>query len=223
MPALLRIWSEYSRALACVRNVFLYLDRTWVMQSTSEDIMPLWDLGLMLFRREVLEVDVVKTSCVDALLSIIHSIRTQTNIAQRLHEVLAEAVRMLVDVNLYHNTFENALLRSTETFYTNDARQKVNSLSPSEYLAYAEKIIANELSQLQTYFLESTRPMLVVVLEKQLLVSWLPKIFEDGLDGIFERAEPDTVRRVISLSSRIAALDLVRQGIARFIIVRFSN
>ena len=222
LPTLLRVWSEYSRSLACVRNVFLYLDRTWVIHAASEDIVPIWDLGLVLFRRHVLDVAVVRSSCIDALLAIIHANRIHRPNATK-HPLLGDAVRMLVDVNMYHEVFECALLHDTETFYATDAAQKVNALSPADYLAYAETVIANELAQLQTYFLQSTRPMMVVVLEKQLLLTWLPKVFEEGLDAIFERADPSSIRRVISLSSRIAALDLVRQGLARFIIVNLTN
>lgn len=51
-----------------IRSIFLYLDRTWILQTSG--VQGLWDMGLHLFRDYVV-VDAYRTKAVDACLQLI--------------------------------------------------------------------------------------------------------------------------------------------------------
>ena len=48
------VWNDYMDALSSIRSIFLYLDRSYVIQSST--CPSIWDLGLQLYREQFTQV-----------------------------------------------------------------------------------------------------------------------------------------------------------------------
>ena len=62
-------WADHCEHMLTVRNIFLYLDRTYVLPNAS--LRGLWDLGLHLFRLHLAEAPGVQNRLVTGLLAMV--------------------------------------------------------------------------------------------------------------------------------------------------------
>lgn len=53
LRALNQSWHEHCRQMLMIRSIFLYLDRTYVLQ--NKNLLSIWDLGLALYREYIFE------------------------------------------------------------------------------------------------------------------------------------------------------------------------
>ena len=66
-------WSSHCRQMIMTRSIFLFLDRTFVLQHPS--VLSIWDLGLDTFRRCVLTNQLVQMRTVEGVLMLIEQER----------------------------------------------------------------------------------------------------------------------------------------------------
>ena len=62
-------WQEHQSSMITIRSIFLYLDRTYVMQTPA--IRSLWEMGLHLFRQNLEQRTDVERKLIDGLLHLI--------------------------------------------------------------------------------------------------------------------------------------------------------
>jgi cullin-4 len=78
-------WSGHCRQIIMVRSIFLFLDRTYVLQQVTNSIrhisyllqpgvLSIWDLGLDTFRRHILTHQLVQTRTVEGILMLIEQV-----------------------------------------------------------------------------------------------------------------------------------------------------
>ena len=66
-------WSGHCQQIIMCRSIFLFLDRTYVLQHPG--VLSIWDLGLDTFRRHILTHQLVQTRTVDGVLMLIEQER----------------------------------------------------------------------------------------------------------------------------------------------------
>ncbi|KAJ3401697.1 hypothetical protein HDU80_005791, partial [Chytriomyces hyalinus] len=107
-------WLQFCRSQIMIRSIFLYLDRTYVIQ--TQGVKSIWDMGLDVFRLAFLENDTMlddsnsfKTRVVDALLSVIECERGFDDLIQndrvedlaRMYTLFSRAPNGLVNIRKY--------------------------------------------------------------------------------------------------------------------------
>ena len=65
-PAFERLLTTIKPCQILIRSIFLYLDRTYVLQTSW--LLSLWDMGLDLFRKHITGNSEIKRKTLDALL-----------------------------------------------------------------------------------------------------------------------------------------------------------
>ncbi|PZC81372.1 hypothetical protein B5X24_HaOG212824 [Helicoverpa armigera] len=95
-------WRAHCRQMIMIRSIFLYLDRTYVLQNPS--IHSIWDMGLDLFRHHIAMNTLVQTRTVDGLLTLIERERGGDAVDISL---LKSLLRMLSDLQIYQDAFEH--------------------------------------------------------------------------------------------------------------------
>lgn len=68
-----KTWQDFCDQLLMIRGIALYLDRTYVKQTTN--VKSLWDMGLQLFRKHLSIASEVEHKTVFGLLKMIESER----------------------------------------------------------------------------------------------------------------------------------------------------
>lgn len=123
-------WQSHCRQMIMIRSIFLYLDRTYVLQNPSISsiwlvvceycksilsLICLWifllrisfffrDMGLHLFRLHIVLNNLVQTRTVEGLLMLIEKERQGDTVDRTL---LKSLLRMLSDLQIYQEAFES--------------------------------------------------------------------------------------------------------------------
>jgi hypothetical protein len=117
-----RVWQEHCEQMNTVRNIFLYLDRSYALQTPG--VRSLWDLGLDLFRKRLGQRHDVQHKVVVGLLAAVESERHGIAIDR---EVLRRLLRMLVALGLYGDNFEVPFLADSRRFFKTEGQVMAQS------------------------------------------------------------------------------------------------
>jgi cullin-4 len=117
-----RVWQEHCEQMNTVRNIFLYLDRSYALQTPG--VRSLWDLGLDLFRKRLGQRHEVQHKVVVGLLAAVESERHGIAIDR---EVLRRLLRMLVALGLYGENFEVPFLADSRRFFKTEGQVMAQS------------------------------------------------------------------------------------------------
>ncbi|KAK3763752.1 hypothetical protein RRG08_065716 [Elysia crispata] len=206
-------WQNHCRQMIMIRSIFLFLDRTYVLQNSS--ILSIWDMGLDLFRQHIISDKVVETRTVDGLLRLIERERNGEAINRQL---LKSLLRMLSDLNIYQSAFEKKFLDATEMLYTAEGKRLVQEREVSEYLLHVDKRLAEENERLLLCLDQSTRKPLIACVEKHLLENHMKFILQKGLDQLLDENRISELTLLHNLCSRVKdGLKLLRQEFAAYI------
>lgn len=91
-------WLEYCAQLSMIQNVFVYLDRTYVLENSS--IPSLWDAGLNIFRSIIIDAQKINQSIYSLVLRTIQTERQGEPIDRPL---LKSVIRMFITLQTYEN------------------------------------------------------------------------------------------------------------------------
>ncbi|KAJ3218002.1 Cullin-4A [Dinochytrium kinnereticum] len=223
LEALDECWKNFCRQQIMIRSIFLYLDRTYVLQTPG--LAGIWDLGLTLFRVHVLGDHVLKTATISEVLELIQLDRNGDLVPR---DLLGSMIRMFLDLNMYTDDFENALLARTELFYLEEGDSLVGSFPPTNawsavgsYLLHIEKRINQESQRCESgtgYLFHSTRKPLIAALERVLTLRHLNTCISKGFDGLMVHGKVDDLKRFYHLFSRVGGRDEMRTAFGAYIV-----
>ncbi|XP_013183932.1 cullin-4A [Amyelois transitella] len=191
-------WRAHCRQMIMIRSIFLYLDRTYVLQNPS--IHSIWDMGLDLFRHHIAMNTLVQTRTVDGLLLLIEKERGGDAVDRSL---LKSLLRMLSDLQIYQKAFENKFLQATERLYAAEGQRLMRELAVPQYLAHVEKRLREENERLIHYLDPSTKWQLIHTIERQLLSEHLSGILSKGLEALMDGPRVNDLTTLYSLFSRV--------------------
>ena len=174
-------WIQHCHQMKTICNIFLALDRGYVLQ--NEQVSSIWDMGLELFRTHILE-EVCKNRYVDGLLLMIEKERSGETIDRSLIKSL---LRMLSSVQLYHVVFENKFIAVTEQHYLSEGQRLMQERNVPQYLAHVDKKLYEENARVLHYLDLTTKDSLIYCVEKQLLIEHKTKILQEGLNMMLEQ------------------------------------
>ncbi|XP_012281134.1 cullin-4A [Orussus abietinus] len=191
-------WQSHCRQMIMIRSIFLYLDRTYVLQNPS--IPSIWDLGLNLFRCHIALNNLVQTRTVEGLLMLIEKERQGDTVDRTL---LKSLLRMLSDLQIYEQAFQMKFLLATERLYAAEGQRLMNEHDVPEYLAHVDKRLQEENERLLHYLDSSSKWTLIYTVEKQLLSEHISSILQKGLTGLLDENRISDLSLLYNLYSRV--------------------
>lgn len=114
-----KTWDSFCGQILLIRQIFLYLDRTYVLSMPS--VRSIFDMGLDLFRLHLGRHLGVQEKIVEGLLMLIDSERGGEAVDPAL---LRPLVRMLSSLGLYAEAFEGAFLERSARFYLAEGERR---------------------------------------------------------------------------------------------------
>lgn len=164
-------WSEHQITMVMVRDILMYMDRTYV---PSQRRRPVYELGLHLFRITVWEHPRVQSRVTELLLRAIASERAGLLTDDR--SLLKTNIGMLLELgqadysNVYEKDFENVFLGSTQEFYQLESLSFLSSNSATDYVAKATSRMEEEKERSVALGLPSTTEApLIKIIETELI------------------------------------------------------
>uniref|UniRef100_A0A8C2KEZ7 Cullin 4A n=1 Tax=Cyprinus carpio TaxID=7962 RepID=A0A8C2KEZ7_CYPCA len=158
-----RCWQDHCRQTIMIRSIFLFLDRTYVLQNS---LLPsIWDTGLELFRTHIISDGAVQSRTVEGILEQIERERNGETVERSL---LRSLLGMLSDLCVYKDSFEQRFLMETNRLYAAEGQRFMQDRDVPEYLHHVAQRLEEENDRVISYLDQSTQ---VSQLSEGLLVS----------------------------------------------------
>ncbi|PRD26335.1 UNVERIFIED_CONTAM: Cullin-4A [Trichonephila clavipes] len=191
-------WQDHCRQMIMIRSIFLFLDRTYILQ--TPEISSLWDMGLDMFRLHILSHPLIQNRTVEGLLLLIGHERNGQTVDRSL---LKNLLRMLLDLQIYQEVFEVQFLKTTEELYGAEGQRLMQEIEVPLYLKHVDKRLNEEWERLLHYLDQSTKKPLIQCVEKQLLGEHLSPLLQKGLDQLLEEYRLNDLKLIYDLFSRV--------------------
>ncbi|XP_058053997.1 cullin-4A [Anopheles bellator] len=191
-------WQSHCQQMIMIRSIFLYLDRTYVLQNPT--VHSIWDMGLELFRDHIAQNGLVQTRTVDGILILIEKERHGEAVDRTL---LKSLLRMLSDLQIYREAFEQKFLVATKHLYQSEGQAKMEELDVPDYLQHVDKRLQEENERLLHYLDSCTKHQLIVTVERQLINEHITGILQKGLDQLLEENRLADLTLLYQLFSRV--------------------
>jgi cullin 3 len=167
---LFKSWEEHRHAISMIRDIVMYLDRTYVCQ---QKLLSIDHTGFNIFRNVIINNSLIKEKLLRLLLSNIQNERNGELID---HLTMKGILTMLIELSIqnekvYENEFETIFLFQTRQFYFNESHECLNQQSYSciEYLTKVNQRYQEEELRLRNYLSKTTELKLFHILDVELL------------------------------------------------------
>uniref|UniRef100_A0A8I3PJR9 Cullin family profile domain-containing protein n=1 Tax=Canis lupus familiaris TaxID=9615 RepID=A0A8I3PJR9_CANLF len=187
-----KCWQDHARQMSMIRNIFLFLDRTYVFQISM--LSSIWDMGLELFKSYIICDQNVQSRTIDGILLLIEKERNGEMIDRCLIQRL---LSMLSDLQIYQVSFENKFLEETNRFYAAEGRKLVQKKEIPGCLYHIKNLLEEEVDRVRAYLSLNTQKLLIAIVEKQLLGEHLSAVLQKGKDVFEAFYKKDLARRLL--------------------------
>ncbi|XP_076877076.1 cullin-4B isoform X2 [Brachyhypopomus gauderio] len=193
-----KCWQDHCRQMIMIRSIFLFLDRTYVLQNSM--LPSIWDMGLELFRFYIISDLKVQSKTIDGVLLLIERERSGEAIDRSL---LRSLLGMLSDLQIYQDSFEQRFLEETNRLYAAEGQRLMQEREVPEYLHHVNKRLEEEADRVITYLDQSTQKPLIATVEKQLLGEHLTTALQKGLNNLLDENRIQDLSLLYQLFSRV--------------------
>ncbi|XP_068181359.1 cullin-4B [Antennarius striatus] len=193
-----KCWQDHCRQMIMIRSIFLFLDRTYVLQNSM--LPSIWDMGLELFRFYIISDLKVQSKTIDGILLFIERERNGEAIDRSL---LRSLLSMLSDLQIYQDSFEQRFLEETNRLYAAEGQRLMQEREVPEYLHHVNKRLEEEADRVITYLDQSTQKPLIATVEKQLLGEHLTATLQKGLTHLLDENRIQELSLLYQLFSRV--------------------
>ena len=205
-------WADHCEQMLTLRSIFLYLDRTYVMQAATKK--SLWDMGLQIFRTHLSRRPEVARKAVQGLLQLIESERSGDQVERLL---LHSLLRMFHDLGMYVDLFEAPFLKATREYYASEASTQLQALDVPSYLHHVRQRLAQEEQRVVHYLHLSTRKALLACTLEQTLAAHTDAIVEKGFSALMDQTRLDDLKNMYGLYGLVDALPKLKAAFAAYI------
>ncbi|XP_064394633.1 cullin-3-like [Halichondria panicea] len=176
-------WSDHQTAMVMIRDILMYMDRVYVTQNEEVTV---YDLGLTLFRDEVVHHSLVKEHLQSTLLAMVAQER-KGEIVDR--GSVKNTCKMLMALGIgsreiYEEDFEKPLLKESREFYRIESQKFLENNSASVYIRKVEARIVEEAERAEHYLDPSTESRITKVVEDELIKNHMHTIVEMENSGV---------------------------------------
>ncbi|VDM25312.1 unnamed protein product [Toxocara canis] len=186
------LWLEHCQQMIMIRSVFLFLDRTFVLQNST--VASLWDVGLEIFRDVIMNNDRVRMRTTSGIIKLIETEREGAQV------------------------FERRFLETTTALYETEGRNLSRDLEVPAYLLHVKRRLDEESNRVDYYLDASTRKELMAVAEKSLIVDHMEAFIDKGVESMLSGNHCSDLKLMYSLLARTKnGLVLLKSAFAAYI------
>ncbi|XP_019185705.1 PREDICTED: cullin-3A-like [Ipomoea nil] len=197
-----RKWRDHNKALQMIRDILMYMDRTFI---PSTHKTPVHELGLNLWRENVIHSSKIQARLQDTLLELVQQERNGEVINRGL---MRNVIKMLMDLGsfVYQEDFEKPLLEVSGDFYRVESQQFIESCDCGDYLRKAEKRLNEEIERVSHYLDVRSEANITKVVEKEMIESHMYRLVHmenSGLVNMILDDKYDDLGRMYNLFRRV--------------------
>lgn len=193
------VWQRHCTHMVRIRSIFLYLDRTYIVQGAVPDSRSFWDMGLYLFRTHFSSAHDIQKKTVSSLLNLIDRERDGDTVDASL---LKNLLLMFSAISTYEEAFEKPFLAGTDAYYRKESQDLISSSDIPTYLIHAERRIREESDRALRNLDARTRKPLVSTIEKRLVADHVVTSLDKGFALMCDENRNDDIKRCFTVFSR---------------------
>lgn len=205
-------WLDHCAQMLIIRGIFLYLDRTYTIQTSN--VYSVYNMGLHIFCKHFQENNQVERKTIQFLLNLIESERKGENIDRIL---MKNIIGMLIALEIYKSIFEVEFLFVTTSFYHEEGEKLVRQLSISDYTSFVFERLKQENERILYYLDPSTKRNLIATTEEQLVKVHVNILLENGFDNLISTSQNEILKRIYTLFSSVDALKQLEIAFEKYI------
>ncbi|KAJ2819131.1 Cullin-4A, partial [Coemansia erecta] len=221
-----QFWESYTQQLSMVRCVFLYLDRTYALQTPN--IASLWAMGLSVVRQRLVDTN-MRLRLVRLFIGEVTNERNGQLVDR---SSLASIARMFVDLGLYAQSLLPSFIEATRDYYQSESLRMVSSLvsiqQPAEakssgkpdvpgYLAHVQRRLDEESQRVMQYLRPSTKSTLLATVLTELVEKHTEKLLGQSFDAMVDANMVPDLTSLYSLLLPVNKLDMLQQSWSAYI------
>ncbi|GMR31866.1 hypothetical protein PMAYCL1PPCAC_02061 [Pristionchus mayeri] len=193
-----QLWNNFCAQTLMIRNVFLFLDRTYILN--RPEIMSIWDASLNIFCEVIINNPYVRERLVKDLIS---QITDERNGLQMDRPLIRSLLRMLSSLHIYEQVFEGAFLESTRELYQSEGIKYSRDLEITSYLNHVKKRLDEEFDRIEVYLDVGTKKHLISVVEETLITAHMKSFVTKGLDSLLDGDRLDELTLLFTILDRV--------------------
>lgn len=199
-------WNDHQTSMVMIRDILMYMDRVYVQQNDVDNV---YNLGLVVFRDQVVRYGCVRDHLRDTLLDMVARERRGEKV-DRI--AIKNACQMLMVLGIasravYEEDFERPFLQQSAEFYRMESQKFLAENSASVYIKKVEARINEEAERAKHYLDETTEPRIVEVVEEELIKKHMKTIVEmenSGVVHMLRNQRTDDLACMYKLFGRVA-------------------
>ncbi|CAH9099605.1 unnamed protein product [Cuscuta epithymum] len=198
-----RKWDDHNKALQMIRDILMYMDRTFISNTHKT---PVYELGLNLWRDNVIHSVKIQRRLRDTLLKLVEQERTGEVINRSL---MRNITKMLIDlgISVYENNFEIPFLEVSADFYQVESQGFIESCDCGQYLKKAEKRLNEEIERVSHYLDRRSEAKITAVVEREMVEVHMQRLVHmenSGLVNLILDDKYDDLGRMYNLFRRVS-------------------
>ncbi|XP_051146099.1 cullin-3A-like [Andrographis paniculata] len=195
-------WGDHNKALQMIRDILMYMDRTFI---PSTHKTPIHELGLNLWRDNVIHSINIQPRLQNTVLDLIYQERTGEVINRGL---MRNIIKMLMDLgpSVYQEDFEKPFLEVSADFYRAESQEFIECSDCGDYLKKAERRLNEEIDRVSHYLDARSEEKITNVVEKEMIANHMLRLVHmenSGLVKMFLDDKFEDLGRMYSLFRRI--------------------
>lgn len=176
--AILQIWEDFTLKLSLIRDILMYLDRSFVPHAK---LPPIYDMGQALFKEIILLDSQITRILVTFFLENVEQDRIGREIDSLTLKKITEMYNSYIDQdsNTYFTVLEGKFLESSRLFYRNEA----DSLLQEGVATYLKRVMGRmegEKQRMSQYMKMDSLEKVLEIIDQEMLVKqmdWIINVF----------------------------------------------
>ncbi|KAF5180491.1 Cullin-3b [Thalictrum thalictroides] len=197
-----RKWADHNKALRMIRDILMYMDRTYIPNTHKT---PVHELGLNLWRDHIIHSSEIQTRLLTMLLELVQRERTGEVINRGL---MRNVIKMLMELGLsvYQEEFEKHFIEVSSNFYSLESQQFIECCDCGDYLKKAERRLNEEMERVSHYLIDRTETKITNVVENEMISNHMQRLIHmenSGLVSMLVDDKYEDLGRMYSLFHRV--------------------
>lgn len=208
VPLVVTEWRTWSYQISQLGNIFLYLDRTYLLNSSTEE--PLLQSSTALFQREIVMQPEIKDGLINGVIDIFNHSRAAHGADVQDGQLLQSAIRLFESVRIYDTVFEPAFLLASEKYFQIESASAFKD-SVYDLLDLISSRIASEDKRCDQYLRLTTKQSVQTIVQLQLIKSRAEDIV-NGFDKVLEARDHDRLKQMYDLLAMVDESERLRNS-----------
>ncbi|CAO3657561.1 unnamed protein product [Mucor hiemalis] len=206
-------WSTFCNQLSVIRNVFMELDRSFILPTTK--FSSIIQLGKHIFSDTIMESSEFRAIIVAEVLKMIKSDRDNEPVDIKL---IQSTLQMMIELSFYALDFEPRFFSNTKNYYEAESSALIHQLPIPQYIEHANTRRSEESNdRIQNYLDIHTKQPLINVVTEELIYSKADIIIKKGFEEMMEKMLVKPLGIFYELLSPNPKISQLRSAFAEYI------